>query len=192
MTLPPNPIVNDCGIQFVADGPVNNWNNLALCFLKAISSARKLIYIQTPYFLPTDTLLQALEAAALAKVDVRIMIPRRSDSRLLQYASFSYVTRCLKSNIKVYLYEPGMLHAKTMIVDDDFVTAGSTNFDFRSFENNFECNLLIYDNAVNRCMRDIFFEDIRKCSKLTFSEWKKRPMPQRALESFVRLFAPIL
>ncbi|MDE6294593.1 MAG: cardiolipin synthase, partial [Muribaculaceae bacterium] len=150
MNIPRNPIVNECGIQLVTDGPVNNWNNLSLCFLKAISAARKLIYIQTPYFLPTDSLLNALEAAALAKVDVRIMIPRRSDSRLLQLASYSYVTQCLRSNIKVYLYEPGMLHAKTMIVDDSFVTAGSTNFDFRSFENNFECNLQIYDAEVNR------------------------------------------
>ncbi|MDE5774107.1 MAG: cardiolipin synthase [Muribaculaceae bacterium] len=192
MSLPENPIRNDCGIQLVTDGPVNNWDNLSLCFLKAISSARKLIYIQTPYFLPTDSLLHALEAAALSKVDVRIMIPRRSDSRLLQFASFSYVTQCLRSNIKVYLYEPGMLHAKTMIIDDNFVTAGSTNFDFRSFENNFECNLQIYDSEVNHRMRDIFFRDLEDCTKLTYSQWKKRPMPQRAVESVVRLVAPIL
>lgn len=192
LELPENPIENDCGIQLVTDGPINNWDNLSLCFLKAISSARKSIFIQTPYFLPTDTLLHALEAAALAKVDVRIMIPRKSDSRLLQYASYSYVTQCLKSSIKVYLYEPGMLHAKTMIIDDNFVTAGSTNFDFRSFENNFECNLMIYDPAVNRTMRDLFFEDIKSCNKLTFSQWKRRPLPQRTLESIVRLFAPLL
>lgn len=192
LNIPVNEIRNDCGIQLVTDGPLNNWDNLSLCFLKAISSAQKSIFIQTPYFLPTDALLHALEAAALSKVDVRIMIPRKSDSRLLRYASYSYVTQCLKSSIKVYLYEPGMLHAKTMIIDDNFVTAGSANFDFRSFENNFESNLLIYDPAVNRAMRDLFFEDLEDCTKVTFNQWKQRPGIQRATESIVRLFAPIL
>lgn len=179
-------------MQLVGSGPVEVWNNLSLCFLKAISSARKSIYIQTPYFLPTDALLNALEAAALSKVDVRVMIPARSDSRLLLLASFSYVTRCMKAGIKVYLYNPGMLHAKAMTIDDTFATAGSTNFDFRSFENNFESNLLIYDRQVNSRLREIFFSDLKQCRKLKYSEWKSRPMPQRMLESFVRLFAPIL
>lgn len=185
-------IRNDCAIQLVTSGPVDPRHNLSLCFLKAITNARKSIYIQTPYFLPTDTLLSALEAAALAKVDVRVMIPAKSDSLLLQYASFSYVSRCLKSGIKVYIYEPGMLHAKSMTVDEDFSTAGSTNFDFRSFENNFECNLLIYDSNVNRQLRDIFFEDLSRCRKVKISEWRSRPLTQRCIESIVRLFAPIL
>lgn len=192
LETPPNPIRNKCGMQLITTGPVDTWQNISLCFLKAISSAKRSIYIQTPYFLPTDTLLNALEAAALSKVDVRIMLPSKSDSWMLQLASYSYLTRCLRAGIKVYLYEPGMLHAKSMIVDENFVTAGSTNFDFRSFENNFESNLLIYDCGVNARMREIFFEDLRKCRKLKYSEWRSRPMPQRALESLVRLFAPIL
>lgn len=183
---------NNLGIQFVASGPTNNWDNLSLCFLRAISSAHKSIFIQTPYFLPTEALLKALQSAALSKVDVRVMIPRSSDSRLLQLASFSYVTECLKAGIKVYLYEEGMLHAKTMIIDDDFVTAGSTNFDFRSLENNFECNLLVYDSDFNRRMRDIFFSDLKHCSKLTYKAWHQRPRHQRLLESIVRLTAPVL
>lgn len=185
-------IHNQCGMQLVTSGPIDAWNNLSLCFLKAISSAKKSIYIQTPYFLPTDTLLNALEAAALSNVDVRIMIPAKSDSIMLQLATYSYVSRCLKAGIKVYRYMPGMLHAKSMTIDTSFSTAGSTNFDFRSFENNFEANLLIYDHDVNEKLRNIFFEDLKKCSKLNYSAWSKRPLPQRALESLVRLFAPIL
>ncbi len=188
----PEGMTGTSGMQLVTSGPTEPWNNLSLVFLRAISSARKNIYIQTPYFLPTDALLSALQAAALAKVDVRIMIPRTTDSVLLHYASFSYITQCLKSGIKVYLYDPGMLHAKTMIIDDGFVTAGSTNFDFRSFENNFECNLLIYDPGVNRKMKDIFFNDLTRCSKLSLSEWRRRPLPQRFLESLLRLVSPIL
>lgn len=183
---------NPIGVQLVTSGPTENWNNLSLLFLKAISSARRAIYIQTPYFLPTDALLSALQSAALAKVDVRIMMPEKTDSVLLHYASFSYITQCLKAGIKVYLYEPGMLHAKSMIIDDGLVTAGSTNFDFRSFENNFECNLLIYDREMNRRMRDIFFADLKKCRKLRLTEWRGRPLGQRFLESLLRLVSPIL
>lgn len=183
---------NSTGVQLVTGGPTERWNNLSLCFMRAISTARKSIYIQTPYFLPTDGLLNALQAASLAKVDVRIMIPKKTDSSLLHYASFSYITQCLKAGIKVYLYEPGMLHAKSMIIDDVLVTAGSTNFDFRSFENNFECNLFIYDEKINRRMRDIFFEDVRHCKKINIEQWKHRPLYHRFLESLLRLVSPIL
>jgi hypothetical protein len=187
-----NPLKNNTGIQLVTCGPNGEWDNLSLCFLQAISNAKRSIFIQTPYFLPTDTLLHALELASLSKVDVRIMIPRECDSRMLQYASRSYVTRCLKAGIKVYEYLPGMIHSKTMTVDTEFSTGGSTNFDFRSFENNFECNLLIYDSEVNREMRDIFFSDLRHCRKIVWNEWRKRPLWQRGLESIIRLFSPIL
>lgn len=183
---------NNLGIQLVRSGPTEAYDNLALCFQKAISCAKRSIYLQTPYFLPTDTLLHALESAALSKIDVRIMLPAKSDSKMLNYASFSYLTQCLRAGIKVYLYEPGMIHAKCMIIDDDFVTAGSTNFDFRSLENNFECNLLVYNHSFNRRMRDIFFTDLGQCRKITLTRWKKRPLKQRFLESLTRLCSPIL
>ncbi|MBD5208298.1 MAG: cardiolipin synthase [Bacteroidales bacterium] len=189
---PAHSLRNHLGMQLIGSGPMSRYNNIALCFLKAISVATRSIYIQTPYFLPTDTLLHALEAAALANIDVRIMIPRHTDSTMLRYASFSYVTQCLLAGMKVYLYEPGMLHAKAMIIDDNFVTAGSTNFDFRSFENNFEANLMVYDRDFNRKMRNIFFEDLKHCTKLKVADWHKRPGLQRTLESIVRLVAPIL
>lgn len=187
-----NEIKNETGMQLITSGPTETWDNLELTFLRAIAGATKCVYIQTPYFLPTDSLLRALEAAALSGVDVRIMIPVKPDSKMLKYASFSYVKQCLKAGIKVYLYKPGMLHSKVMIVDDTLVTTGSVNFDFRSFENNFEANILIYDNALCREMKDIFFEDIRDCRKLTMTFWSRRPRLQRFLESLLRLLSPIL
>lgn len=183
---------NNVGMQLVTSGPTDQWYNIALCFLKAIGNATKSIFIQTPYFLPTDALMQALEAAALSKIDVRIMLPAKSDSRMLQYATYSNISRCLKAGIKVYLYNPGMLHAKTMTIDDNFVTAGSTNFDFRSFENNFESNLMIYDEKINAKMREIFFNDLKECTKLTYAAWHKRPLIHRTMESILRLLSPIL
>ena len=184
--------INNRGIQLVTDGPIGHWNNLSLMFLKAISSAKRLIWIQTPYFLPTDALFNALQAAALAHVDVRIMMPEHTDSILLHYASFSYISQSLDAGIKIYLYQPGMLHAKAMMIDDNLVTAGSTNFDFRSFENNFECNLFIYDPEVNSQMREIFYNDMRNCRKIKKEEWRKRSLGQRFLESLLHPLSPLL
>lgn len=188
----PIDIDNNTAIQLVTSGPDSKWPSIALTYQKAISIARRNIFLQTPYFLPTDALLKELQSAALSNVDVRIMMPRRSDSRLLNLASYSYITECLKAGIKVFFYEEGMIHSKVMIIDEELTIGGSTNFDFRSFEHNFEASLMVYDPHFNARMRDIFFNDLRHCSKLTFARWRKRPIIQRALESIVRLFAPIL
>ena len=179
-------------MQLVTSGPIDKWNNLVLCFQQAIASAKKRIYIQTPYFLPTDALLKALQGAALSGVDVRIMMPEKTDSVMLGFGSRSYIDDCLMAGVKIYFYLPGMLHAKTMIVDDSFVSTGSVNFDFRSFENNFEANLLIYSSDVNRRMRDIFFQDIKSCKKITISQWRLRGRFEKTMEALVRLFSPIL
>lgn len=186
---------NDAGnvaMQLVTSGPIDKWNNLVLCFQQAIASAKKRIYIQTPYFLPTDALLKALQGAALSGVDVRIMMPEKTDSVMLGFGSRSYIDDCLMAGVKIYFYLPGMLHAKTMIVDDSFVSTGSVNFDFRSFENNFEANLLIYSADVNQRMRDIFFQDIKSSRKITISQWRLRGRFEKTMEALVRLFSPIL
>ncbi|MDE6282459.1 MAG: cardiolipin synthase [Muribaculaceae bacterium] len=180
------------GVQLLTGGPVNQWMNLTLLFQQIISTAHKLVWLQTPYFLPTEGLLHALQTASLAKVDVRIMLPRRSDSDMLRWASFSYIQECLRAGIKVYLYDKGMLHSKAIMVDDEFATVGSTNFDFRSFEHNFEANLLIYSKEFNATLRKHFLEDQRNCVRVNPATWRKRPYLEKALESVMRLFAPIL
>lgn len=191
-TLPPSSFKNPVAMQLVTSGPTSQWVNMAFVFQKAIDSARKCIYIQTPYFLPSDSLLKALQVAALSKVDVRLMIPRKPDSILLRYASYSYVKQCLDAGIKIYFYEPGMLHSKVVVVDDDFVTAGSTNFDFRSFEHNFESNVLLYSEEFNQRMKDVMLADMQQCTRISLRYWRKRPVWQKALESIVRLFGPLL
>lgn len=180
------------GMQLVTGGPTSQWMNMTLIFQQAITAASKCIYIFTPYFIPSEGLLHALQVAALGKIDVRIMLPRRSDSDMLRWASFSFIQECLSSGIKVYLYNKGMLHSKAIIIDDDFATVGSTNFDFRSFEHNFEANMLIYSREFNARMKTIFFRDMRECTRLTTATWRKRPVMEKALESFFRLFSPIL
>lgn len=178
--------------QFLTSGPTDRWPAIAHLYQRAILQARKCVYLQTPYFLPTDSLLNALQTAALARVDVRVMMPANPDSVMLRYASYSYVTECLQAGIKVYLYKAGMLHSKTLIVDDEFSTIGSTNFDFRSFEHNFEGNILAYDPDVNRELKEQFFDDISQSYKLNLTGWLQRPRTLRFGESVIRLLSPIL
>jgi len=186
------PASEDYVVQMVGSGPTSRWNNISFVFLKAITLAKRCVYIQTPYFLPSDSLLKALQSAALAGVDVRVMIPRHPDSMMLRLATASYIKECMLSGIKIYFYEPTVMHAKVVIVDDEFVTTGSTNFDFRSFEHNFEFNALIYSKEFNQKMKGIFEADMEQCTRLLLSKWKKRPLMQKALESIVRLISPIL
>lgn len=180
------------GAQLVTSGPTSQWSNVEFMFHRAIASAKKRIYIQTPYFLPTDGLLKALQTAALSHVDVRIMLPKRSDSTMLRHASFSYITECLRAGIKIYLFEPGMLHCKNLVIDDELSSVGSTNFDFRSFEHNFEANMFIYSREFNQRMVDIFMSDLRRCIRVIPSAWARRPRSTKAAESILRLLAPIL
>lgn len=182
----------DMGVQLVPSGPTSQWSNVAYMFQKAIATARHRVYIQTPYFLPTEGLLKALQTAALAKVDVRIMLPKVSDSTMLRYASFSYIAECLQSGIKFYLYDNGMLHAKTLVVDDELASVGSTNFDFRSFEHNFEANIFVYSKEFNKQMADIFEKDMTQCIRVLPSAWRRRPYTEKAAESLLRLLSPIL
>ncbi len=137
-------------------------------------------------------MLRALQAAALSRVDVRVMMPRRSDSLILTYASYSYVYECLRAGIKIYLFDAGMLHSKTMMIDNDFCSIGSANVDFRSFEHNFESTMFIYSAETNAELCRQFMADLSRSTRLYASQWRKRPMMQKAKESLVRLLSPVL
>lgn len=111
---------------------------------------------------------------------------------MLRYSSFSYIEECLQAGIKIYLYEAGMLHSKVLIVDDEFSTMGSTNFDFRSFEHNFEGNALLYSKRINAELKHIFQTDLRDSKRVSLPSWHRRPFFQKLLESLLRLLSPIL
>ena len=182
----------DASMQMLRSGPTSEWSNVEFMMLKAIGNARKRVYIQTPYFLPTEGMLRALQTAAFARVDVRVMIPARSDSRILTYASGSYIMECLRAGIKIYLYEAGMIHCKTMIVDDTFSGVGSANIDFRSFEHNFEATMFIYSADINSQLHRQFLADQKESTRIREADWRHRPITQKALESVTRLLSPIL
>lgn len=179
-------------MQLLTSGPTSQWYNIEMLYLKAIGAARKKVYIETPYFLPTAGLVNALQSAALAGVDVRVLVPRRSDSVILTLATSSYVEECLKAGIKIYFYTPGMLHSKMLIIDDEITSIGSTNFDFRSFEHNFELTLFTYSKEFNLKMTDIFREGLEKSLRIIPAQWNNRSRWRRTKESVMRLLAPIL
>ncbi len=180
------------GMHLLSCGPTSEWSNIAYLLLKAIGNAKKRIYIQTPYFLPTESLLKALQVAALSRVDVRVMIPRKSDSKILTFASRSYIFECLRAGVKIYMFDAGMLHSKTVVIDDDFSSIGSANIDFRSFEHNFEANMFIYSRQVNAQMQKLFLEDMRHSTRVKIAQWRQRPWLHKAFESILRLLSPVL
>ena len=184
-------IYNNNLMQIVTSGPVGIWRTLLQATIYAISNAKKYVYIQTPYFLPTEGLNQALQAAALAGVDIRLMLPSKSDARLVNMASHSFIDEMEKAGVKVYLYKPGFLHAKLIVIDDELTIIGSANMDFRSFEHNFEANAFVYQAEFALKMKNIFFNDVQDCDLLIPSVWLKRPLKQRLAESFMRLFSPL-
>lgn len=184
----------DSGVsmQFITSGPTSEWSNVAFVMLKAIGNAKKRVWIQTPYFLPPESILRTLQAAAIARVDVRVMMPRRSDSTILTLASYSYVMECLRAGVKIYLFDAGMLHSKLMVIDDEFTAVGSTNIDFRSFEHNFEGTMFMYSKELNSKLREEFLKDEAQSTRLMAGVWRHRPYTQKALESMVRLLSPVL
>ncbi|MDL2247149.1 cardiolipin synthase [Bacteroides sp. OttesenSCG-928-J23] len=179
-------------IQIVTSDPIGPWKDIMQGITMAITGARKYVYIQTPYFLPTETILAALQTAALAGVDVRLMLPQKADSKLTHWGSHSYLADILKAGVKVYFYQKGFLHSKVLISDDMLSTVGSTNIDFRSFEHNFEVNAFMYDMESALILKDTFLQDQRECQMITLKKWSKRPLHQKATESVVRLLAPLL
>ena len=189
------PGLENCGnslVQVVTAEPLGSWKEIMQGLVLAISGAKKYFYMQTPYFLPTEPVLTAMQTAALAGVDVRLMLPYRSDSRWTHLGSCSYLEDVLRAGVKVYLYKPGFLHSKMMVSDDELSTVGSTNIDFRSFEHNFEVNAFIYDMETALQMREIFLQDQRECVRLSLKNWVKRPWYRKVAESIVRLMSPLL
>ena len=179
-------------IQIVTSDPVGEWRDIMQGLLIAISSSRKYFYIQTPYLLPTEPILMALKTAALAGVDVRIMIPARADTWITHLGSLSYLDDIMRAGVRIYLYQKGFLHSKLMVSDDTLSTVGSTNMDFRSFEHNFEVNAFMYDPSSALLLKGIFLQDQKDAILLQRKTWIKRPWYQKAQESIVRLLAPLL
>ncbi len=179
-------------VQIAASGPDTDWSNIMEAILTAINNAESYIYLTTPYFIPNDQIITALQIAAKIGIDTRLIVPKNSDSWIAERATNSYMQPLLEAGIKVYLYKKGFIHAKTMVVDDIFSTVGTCNLDNRSFDINFEINALIYNADKARELKSHFEEDLEDCVELDLKQWSERSKWCKLKESFSRLWAPLL
>lgn len=192
---PPMPwkISNDCLAQMVTSSPIAPWPDIMQGYVRILLEAKSYVYMESPYFLPTEPVLFAMRTAALAGVDVRLMVPHHSDSHLLEWASLSYVVETLAAGVKIKLFEGGFNHSKLLVADDEVSTCGSTNIDFRSFENNFESNVFFYDRQMALRIKELYMAD--EAQSVDFNDvdtLRHRPYLHRLTESLFRLLAPLL
>jgi len=179
-------------VQLVSSGPDTDWEAIMQGIASAIMSATKYVYIHTPYFMPNEVIASCVEVAALSGVDVRLMIPVRSDSRLSDASTFSYLGRVLEAGVRVFRYHGGFLHSKAIVIDDFISIVGSANLDERSFAQNFEANAFIYDSKTGSNLKELFLNDARNCIELNLDDWNNRKRRQKLKESFARLFSPLM
>ena len=185
-------LTNNCLAQVVTSGPVTPYPEIMQGFVRIITGARRYLYLETPYFLPNYPVLFALKTVALAGVDVRVICPRHSDARFVEWASRSYLREVVEAGVKVELYEAGFLHSKLMVCDDAISTCGSTNLDFRSFENNFEANVFFYDEGVALRLKKVFLDDEQRSVSLTDLPQRMRAsFFTRLWESVTRMLSPL-
>lgn len=190
--FPEQPITGDSSIQIVTSGPDSEWEQIKNGYMKMISSASESIYIQTPYFIPDASILDALKIACLSGVEVKLMIPDKPDHPFVYWATLSYAGELLKSGAKIYIYENGFIHAKTIVVDHEIASVGTANIDMRSFKLNFEVNAFLYDVDIATKLYESFIEDMEKSRQLTIESYVQRSRTIKIKESVSRLLSPIL
>ena len=179
--------------QTVTSGPVTPYPEIMQGFVRIIHDARSYIYIETPYFLPTEPVLFALKTAATSGIDVRLIVPKENDAWFAEWASRSYLREAQEAGVKVSLYTAGFLHSKLLVSDDSICTCGSTNVDFRSFENNFEANMFFYGEELAVRMKQTFLND--EAHSMPISSFPSRLRPKfstRLCESLIRLLSPLM
>lgn len=179
-------------VQIAESGPDSPWPSIMQGMFAAINSASSHVYIQTPYFIPNEEISSAIKTAALSGIDVRIMIPHKGDSIITQSAAFSFLKPIVEAGAKVYLYQKGMLHAKTLMVDGNLSSVGTANMDQRSFDLNFEVNAFIFDVEITAKLESDFIKDMEDCVLIDQQRWQNRTKARKLIESLARILAPVL
>lgn len=179
-------------MQIVSSGPDCKWDNIYYGYFKMITEANKSIYIATPYFVPDTALLEALKTAALAGVDVRIIIPARPDHLFVYWSSLSYMGELLEAGVRCYQYEKGFIHSKVMTMDGIITSIGTANMDIRSFKLNFEINAFIYNEKITKDFNTQFKIDFDDCKEITQELYDRRGPITKIKEAFARLISPLL
>lgn len=179
-------------MQIVSSGPDSDWESIGQAYFSAIASAKERVFIATPYLIPTSDIMFAMKTAALGGVDIRVLLPGKSDAFFPKWGTDSYIEELLAAGVKIYHYKPGFTHSKLMVVDGVFSSVGSANLDFRSLETNFEVNAMIYDQEIAYQLELQFYDDLASSERLILSEWQQRNKWHKAMESFARILSPML
>jgi len=180
------------GVQIVSSGPESDWEQIKNGYIKMIMSAKERVYIQTPYFIPDESLRDALRIASLSGVEVNIMIPNKPDHPFVYWATLSHIGDMLNAGARVFIYQKGFMHAKTIVIDGKVASVGTANIDVRSFRLNFEVNAFLYDFGLARRLVDAFHEDVRHSTQMTKKLYERRSLGIRFKESISRLLSPVL
>ena len=180
-------------MQIATSGPMDQWHVIMQGMLNMIAQSDRYIYVETPYFIPSETIMMSLRNAALSGLDVRIIVPETMDRGVLTgLATHSYIEPMLVAGARIFFYRKGFMHAKTIVVDDKVSTVGSTNIDNRSFDQDFEINGFFYDVPTAIRLKEDFLRDQEDSVEITLADWSKRSKIQRFKESLARLFSPLL
>lgn len=186
-------LCNNCLAQIVTSSPISPWPDIMQGYVRILMEAREYVYLESPYFLPTEPVLFALRTAALTGIDVRLIVPLKGDSRVVDQAQRSFLYDVVEAGVKVFFYQSGFNHSKLLVSDDTLCSCGSTNVDFRSFEHNFEANAFFYDRDMTSRMKRIFLDDLAQ--SVPFDEVAKyanHTFLKRLRESAMRLLSPLL
>ncbi len=184
---------NNCLAQVVTSNPTSQWPDIMQGYVRILMEAKTYVYMESPYFLPTEPIVFAMRTAAITGVDVRLMIPLHSDAKLVQWSTYSYLKEILEAGVKVFFYKAGFNHSKLLVSDDFVSTCGSTNIDFRSFDNNFEANVFFYDRDLALRIKEVYLNDEADCVTMDeVTNLRRVPFLYRLRDSIVRLLSPLL
>lgn len=187
-----HPVPGKSIAQIISSGPDSDFSSIQQLYFSIINRAKKYVYITNPYIIPGEALMEALQVAALSGVDVRLLLSANSDSYLVKWTVRSYFEDFLEAGIKIYLYPDGFLHSKVIVSDDELTTIGTANLDIRSFEQNYEVNVLIYEQEFTERLREDFLKDCEKSNQISYHEYLKRPKIERLKEGAAKIFSPVL
>lgn len=179
-------------VQIAASGPDSSTPIIQQSLLAAIAMAKEELLITTPYFIAGESIMDSLVVAAAGGTKVKLLLPGKSDSVLVNFASRANYERLLRAGAEIYCYQKGFVHAKTMVVDRNLAMVGTANMDIRSFDLNFEVNAIIYDQEIAERLRDVFFDDLKNANMIDAAHWHNRPVRIQLAEKLAALFSPLM
>lgn len=179
-------------VQFVSCGPDSKYPKIKYSLIQAILSAKHEVCITSPYFIPDKSFLDAINIAAMSGIDVKMLVPTKSDSFVVNTTTQSYFQELMNAGVKIYTYDKGFVHAKTMVCDKKIAIIGTANLDNRSFDLNFEINAIVYDQQIATQLKEIFDKDLTFSTQIVPEEWVQRPLYMKLMERVLHLFSSLM